>query len=290
MKGGRLQEGGQEGSVWWRDIVRICDGFRSALGNQYADNIRIKTRNRLHTLFWLDRWLGDMPLRASYPRLYDLSDNKVSTVAHMYALGWGEGGEAWKWRRRLWAWEEELVAECRTLLLTVSLQDDSNDDWTWIPDPSHGYTVRGAYRTLTYGLPFNIGDTLISDDILWRKYVPLKVWIFAWRLFRNRLPTKGNLLWRGIIQHDDQMCVGECGVQETAVHLFLNCGIFGKIWQMVRYWLGVYTTLPATIMDHFLQFGSALGHGKRRKSFMSLIWFASSWVLWKERNNRIFRG
>ena len=37
----------------------------------------------------------------------------------MFARGWSEGVEAWKWRRRLWAWEEEMVVECRNLLLTV---------------------------------------------------------------------------------------------------------------------------------------------------------------------------
>jgi hypothetical protein len=117
-------------------------------------------------------------------------------------------------------WEEELVAECRTLLLTVSLQDDSTDVWTWIPDPSHGYTVRGAYRTLTDGTPTNLGVSVLSDDIFWRKDVPLKVSIFAWRLFRNRLPTKGNLFRRGIIHHDDQMCVGGCEVQELLIIYF----------------------------------------------------------------------
>jgi len=54
---------------------------------------------------------------------------------------WGNGvlqearGEAWKWRRRLWDWEEVLVEECRSLLLTVMLQVDTEDVWTWIPDP-----------------------------------------------------------------------------------------------------------------------------------------------------------
>jgi len=31
------------------------------------------------------------------------------------------GGEVWQWRRRLWVWEEELVAECRILLANVTL-------------------------------------------------------------------------------------------------------------------------------------------------------------------------
>jgi len=44
------------------------------------------------------------------------------------------GGEAWKWRRRLWVWEEELLEECRLFLLIVTLQVDSGDVWKWTPD------------------------------------------------------------------------------------------------------------------------------------------------------------
>jgi len=70
-----------------------------------------------------------------YRRLFDLSDHKFLTVAQMNDLGWDVGGEAWEWRRRLWAWEEELIVECRTLLVTVSLQANIDDVWTWVPDP-----------------------------------------------------------------------------------------------------------------------------------------------------------
>jgi hypothetical protein len=41
------------------------------------------------------------------------------------------GGEAWQWRRRLWAWEENLLEECKVLLLTVSLQEPLSDRWLW---------------------------------------------------------------------------------------------------------------------------------------------------------------
>ncbi|AES59336.1 hypothetical protein MTR_1g018300 [Medicago truncatula] len=37
-------------------------------------------------------------------------------------------------------------------------------------------------------------------------------------------------------------------------------------------------------------FGSSSGFAKSRRSFMHLIWFASSWVIWKKRNQRLFRG
>jgi len=62
----------------------------------------------------------------------------------MFSLGWGEGGEAWKWRTTLWAWEEEMVEKCRALLLTVSLQVDIHDVWSWDPDLISGYSVNGA--------------------------------------------------------------------------------------------------------------------------------------------------
>lgn len=42
-------------------------------------------------------------------------------VANMYLLGWGVDGEAWKWCRRLFAWEEELVRECVDRLNNVVL-------------------------------------------------------------------------------------------------------------------------------------------------------------------------
>ncbi|RHN41893.1 putative reverse transcriptase zinc-binding domain-containing protein [Medicago truncatula] len=40
----------------------------------------------------------------------------------------------------------------------------------------------------------------VTTTTIWLKHVPLKVTLFAWRLFRNRLPTKDNLLMRGIIK------------------------------------------------------------------------------------------
>jgi len=32
-------------------------------------------------------------------------------VAYMFVLGWGDGGEGWKWRRRLFSWKEKQVVE-----------------------------------------------------------------------------------------------------------------------------------------------------------------------------------
>lgn len=41
-----------------------------------------------------------------------------------------------------------MVVEYRMLLLSVMLQVDVDDVWSWSPDPVAGYTVRGAYKSL----------------------------------------------------------------------------------------------------------------------------------------------
>ena len=38
--------------------------------------------------------------------------------------------------------------ECRLLLITVALQVNINDVWSWVPDSVVGYMVCGAYHSL----------------------------------------------------------------------------------------------------------------------------------------------
>lgn len=90
LVGGRLQAGGREVSVWLQEIVSICDGVGTLVGSWFSDNALLVVGNGTSTLFWLDRWCGHIPLRR-FRVLYNLSENKLFTVAQMYELGWGEG-------------------------------------------------------------------------------------------------------------------------------------------------------------------------------------------------------
>jgi len=125
-----LQAGGSEGSIWWREITNIRDGVRSVVSTWYHDNLCLKEGNGSSTLFWFNRWLGEVPFQVRFRRLFDLAENKLMTVAQMYDLGWDIRAGAWRWRRRLRAWEEELLEECKLLLLTVVLQVNDDDVWS----------------------------------------------------------------------------------------------------------------------------------------------------------------
>ena len=200
----------------------------------------------------------------------------------MYHLGWGEDGEAWRWRRRLFVWEEEEVGELMLLLHTVRLQVDRADRWRWKLEASNDFSVRSAYDFLSATPPLTLSVPVAS---LWHKDVPLKVVLFAWRLFQDRLPTKDNLHRRGVLDRDSMLCVARCGSFESSQHLFLHCNIFRAVWYFIYRWLGVSAVIPAQVTDHFNQFSVSGGIAKTRCSIAQVIWYATVWEIWKERNN-----
>jgi len=108
-------------------------------------------------------------------------------------------------------------------------------------------------------------------DLTWHKQVPLKVSIFAWRLLRNRLPTRSILLDRGIISYIDASCLARCPHMETSQHLFLSCDFYGLLWHAVWSWLGVSGPDPHNISNHLYQFTHLAGGSRARRSFMQLV-------------------
>jgi hypothetical protein len=174
-------------------------------------------------------------------------------------------------------WEEDELRECQSLFLTLSLQDQTSDRWQWQSDPDISYTVRGEYQLLTSQVPGSLDD---ADKLIWHPQVPLKVTIFAWRLLRDRLPTKANLVTQGMLSTAAHLCVSGCGQVESTHHLFISCGTFGSLWALVRSWIDISVVEYTFLHDHFVQFTSSAGGCRARRSFFQLIWLTCDWVVW----------
>jgi hypothetical protein len=281
-----VRAGGRGGSAWWKEIVRIREGGEYG-GRGFEEHVTRRVGDGTDTYFWTDPWVDGVPLCEQFGRLYDLAETKQHTVAELFQLGWGAEGHGWVWRRQMRGWEEEELRECQSLLLTSVLQDQVSDRWLWQPDPDMGYTVRGAYELLTSQDPVTMDD---AERLVWHPHVPLKVSIFAWRLQRDRLPTKANLVSRGILSAAAHQCVSGCGEVESAHHLFLTCSTFGPIWALVQAWIDIPMVEYTCLRDHFVHFTLSAGGSRARRSFLQLIWLACVWVVWTERNHRLFRG
>jgi len=231
--------------------------------------------------------VGDIPLKIKFPRLYELVVDKDCSVAEASRVLEANGDWVGVWRRRLFAWKEENVREFSVLLHNTVLQENVHDTWCLLLDLIQGYSVRGAYRFLTTSRqPL---DRTQVDDV-WQKNIPSKVSLFVWRLLRNRLPTKDNLMQRHVLHQSHMDCISGCGATETATHLFLHSDIFCSLWSLVWRWLQILLVLPADIRQFFIQFTNMTGLPIFTHSFLKIIWFASVWVLWKERNNRVFQN
>jgi hypothetical protein len=159
--------------------------------------------------------------------------------------------------------------------------------WQWRPDPATGYSVCDAYQMLASQDTVTLGA---AEDLIWHRQVPAKVSIFAWQLLRDRLPTKSNLVTRGILSLDLHFCATGCGGIETAHHLFLSCSTFGSLWGSVRSWIGFSAVDAYSLSDHFVQFTYSAGGIRAWRSFLQLVWLACVWVVWNERNHRVFRN
>ena len=180
-----------------------------------------------------------------------------------------------------------MLGEMLLLLHNVILQVDKDDSWIWTLESSNVFSVRSAYRFL---IEHPVVDSPVTVSDLWHKDVPSKVVLFSWRLFCDRLPTKDNLHHRGVLDSVSTFCVAGCDAVESSQHLFLHCNTFGSVCHFIYSWLGISAVVPAQVLAHFNQFNISGGIVKKRRSISQVIWFATVWEIWKERNNRLFNN
>jgi len=74
-------------------VAKIRDGVGDEGEGWFAGLVLRKVGDGATTSFWLDRWVGDVPLSRRFSLLFNLAENKLATVAFMFSLGWEEGVE-----------------------------------------------------------------------------------------------------------------------------------------------------------------------------------------------------
>jgi len=61
--------------------VKIRDGIGEEGYDWFTGSVLRKVGDGEHTSFWLDRWVGDVPLCRRFSWLFNLAENKLATVA-----------------------------------------------------------------------------------------------------------------------------------------------------------------------------------------------------------------
>ncbi|KAG2644017.1 hypothetical protein PVAP13_2KG399500 [Panicum virgatum] len=121
------------GSQFWRGVNKIKHGF--------SWGAVFEVKNGKSVRFWDDVWEGDTPLRITYPRLYDLSNDKTHLVRDLLK----DGDWHLNFRRSLSESEMETWEDLMNRLEGVLLNNEP-DKVRWALEKSGMFTTRSMYR------------------------------------------------------------------------------------------------------------------------------------------------
>ena len=153
--------------------------------------------------------------------------------------------------------------------------------WKWTSN--RVFTTASAYRS------FFIGQHPVEGAKLLRKTrVLAKCKFFIWLVLHDRFWTTARRKKHGL--QDDDTCVLCAQTSETVDHLLTVCLFTREVWFRMLRRLGWDTLAPDTESTFFVTWWSAARKqiSKDNRRCLDTLVILTSWLLWKERNDRTF--
>ena len=169
-------------------------------------------------------------------------------------------------------------AHAQLLLLQGDLNEvvlnASSDTWSYIWN-SEVFSVKRAYRHLSgHCHPHP------AFKWTWKSSCQRKHKVFFWLILKDRVSTRDLLKRKNMVLEDYNCILCNTSTAETLTHLFLHCPFATQCWA----WLNVQ-------VDHDLEPFQTLQSFRNQLAvpfFMEII-ILMCWVIWKARNNLVFR-
>lgn len=275
-------------SKLWADILSIGDtSLNSANGSSFKHLFHWSIGNGAGTRFWSDKWMSNTPLRVLCPRIFALSEVKEAFISD-FVIHY-DGNTSWDLclSRQPRGRALSELSYLLNRLNSFHIDPSKSDTLLWLADSSHHFTVSSAYQVLCKG-DHVLEPSLIK--VIWQKFLPLRVSVFAWKVAHNGIASKDNLLHRGIVLQNQNFSCQICNNElETSNHLFLFCPQTTKLWFKIQQWWGTSFPLPRSIQELMLQ-SQALTTVRAFNSLLQLVIVTSIWAIWFFRNNLVFRA
>ena len=116
---------------------------------------------------------------------------------------------------------------------------------------------------------------------------PRKVNNHAWRVIKDRIPTRFNLWFRGVCHNNTLLCPSCGNGIETNFHVISECHVAKKVWNSICKWLDLDLPIHLPPVD-FINYVGTMNKKKVVKDIVTTIIYAVWWELWKARNDSIF--
>ncbi|GJS24794.1 RNA-directed DNA polymerase, eukaryota [Tanacetum coccineum] len=209
----------------WLDIIRDLSTLKSK-GIDLMNFMRKKIGNGHNTSFWNDPWLDGEILKSSFHRAFTLETCKSISVASKL----NHPSLTHSFRRLPRGGVEEDQVSLLSQRINDVVLSDSNDRWTWNLEGSGLFSVKSARRVIDESLLPSAGV-----PTRWIKITPTKVNILAWRVCLNKIPTRFNLLIKGI-DIPTILCPFCNAAAESTSHIFFSCLLARQIRSKVLRW------------------------------------------------------
>ncbi|XP_021975294.1 uncharacterized protein LOC110870420 [Helianthus annuus] len=267
----------------WANIVRHLEGVEID-GVTFKSCLRSKLGIGDKIMFWKDIWVGAVPLQDRWPVLFRSDLKKNDNVRDRFT---SEGDIAvlnTDWVMDLTSVEGISEAHDAGMLLHQIKFSGNKDAWVWEPDKNGVFSVAAVKKWLRGGrLTHGI------SAMKWEKWLPIKVNFFVWRLRLDRIPTRSALLRRNISMPSCVCPLCETGI-ETAQHLLLaECIFAAEVWSRVHRWCRIVPNYNNSILD-LLNLKDVSLNSKWEQKLIRGVFMITCWVLWKERNNKVFNS
>nr|GEW47461.1 putative ribonuclease H-like domain-containing protein [Tanacetum cinerariifolium] len=118
--------------------------------------------------------------------------------------------------------------------------------------------------------------------------MPTKVNIFIWRMLLNKLPTRMNLMTRGITVQSNQCGICDTGV-EMVNHLMLHCDLARDVWALVGRWWTLDFPSVLTIRELMSWVDDTRLHILAKK-VLHVVVRTTAWSIWNFRNQNVFQN
>ncbi|GAU27401.1 hypothetical protein TSUD_356360 [Trifolium subterraneum] len=227
-----------------------------ASSDWFSEGVVRKVGNGSSTAFWFDPWVGGLPLKDRYHRLFQVSEQCLELVENMGSREHGQWEWDFRWKRELSVAEFNLFQELLHVV-TQSLSLGMEDSWVWTLDPTGSYSVKSAYLAITSVEVAPEPNSLLTR--VWKSWAPSKVIVFSWQLLQDRVPTRQNLLRRHVLREASLSLCALCGdFVESINHLFITCDYISIFWYNLARWLGFELVSPnsiASLFEWFLSLG-----------------------------------
>ncbi|GJX12096.1 RNA-directed DNA polymerase, eukaryota [Tanacetum coccineum] len=260
----------------WLSILREISSLKSK-GIDLGALIRKKVGNGEDTLFWEEHWNGEKDLRSQFPRLYALETCKHITVASKLR----HVSLASSFRHPPRGGAEESQFDLFNSCIADLVLPQMLDRWFWSLEGSSEFLVKST-RILINDFFHHIGDVLTR----WVKLVPIKINIFAWKVFLDKLPTRLNLSLRGV--EISSIICPICNVAaESSSHLLFTCPLARNLRCKVLRWWEI-DELNYSSYEKWLLWFKSIHMSSKLKGVFEGVCYVMWWSIWHFRNRLLF--